>query len=407
MRVCAGRPVEPLLLSIDPVPLQEVPHDPVPPSGYVARGSATHLATGLLHTMRRGLVGACTAALLGCTFGTAYAMQPRDPGNQMIVSRDVDGSLVIDARDTHDDILISRTRNGGVRVTVNGSAREFTRDDARMVVVRGNGGNDRIRVEEGANMRGIQLRLEGGPGNDTLIGGDGDDVLVGGEGDDVLRGGKGNDLLLGGPGNDHLFGEGGRDILIGGEGTNVLDGGKSKYFVDTLDAAAADNDAGRTIIIRGSPEFVAETEGALRLLRSTRTGRAMLETIDRSGHKVVIQEVAEPNATAAQVDTRPQYVRRTGERGEGTDATITWNPKFPGLARGPAYMFTPPAVILGHELVHAFNMVTGTMLHGREEDLAVGLPRVNLERFYRRHGLPIVSENALRKELGLPRRTRY
>jgi Ca2+-binding RTX toxin-like protein len=381
-----------------------------------------------MNTMRRGLMGACTAVLLGCTVGTALATTTHDPGRQMIVSRDVDGALVIDAPNTNDTIRISRNRNGTVRVTVNGSSRDFAARDADILVVRGNGGNDDIRVEPGTNLRGISLRLEGGPGNDVLVGGDGDEVLVGGEGDDELHGGRGNDLLLGGPGNDRLYGGEGRDILIGGPGENVLDGGPGKNFLDHLEGPS--NDAGRTLLIRGSAEFTSEVEHALEILRRTPTGRALLKAIDDSGHRVVIQEVPEPNATASHVDTAPQFLRRNGTRGAGTDATITWNPRFAGIPRGaPAYMHTPPVFILGHELVHAFNMVTGTMPPDHSprgdymneppaaENLAVGLRfdhdgnrrtrKIDVATFYRRLGLPVVSENLLRTELGWMLRARY
>jgi Ca2+-binding RTX toxin-like protein len=48
----------------------------------------------------------------------------------------------------------------------------------------------------------IQLRADGGDGNDVLTGGAGADTLLGGAGDDVLNGGPGLDTLDGGPGTN-------------------------------------------------------------------------------------------------------------------------------------------------------------------------------------------------------------
>ncbi len=80
------------------------------------------------------------------------------------------------------------------------------------------------------------VRLLGGPGNDTLSGGLKNDSLFGGSGKDILFGDKGNDLLDGGDGgdtlngndgNDRLFGRQGNDVLVGGRGDDQLDGGEN------------------------------------------------------------------------------------------------------------------------------------------------------------------------------------
>jgi hypothetical protein len=432
---------------------------PVPSGtrGNAATGAKPPLAFGLLHALRRTTIAAAFGALAGCIAGTADAAVNRDPGGQMSVYRDPSGALVVDAGDGDDRVEITRGRNGVVRVTVNGSAREFAPEDAEQLIIRGGAGNDVIRVDPKARMRDIELRIEGGAGNDIIHGGNGDEVILGGEGDDHLDGGGGDDLLIGGAGNDVLEGGAGRDILLGGGGNDRLHGGDGDDFLDggtgddhlvggsgrdslfggrgadelITDAAdrAAIQDpsgvAGRTIVIRGSAEFVAATEEALDVLRATASGRRMLETIDGTGRTVVIQELGEPQATAMHVDSLHETLRRNGQRGEGTDVGISWNPSFRGEAGGPAWANSPPAVILGHELVHAYNSVTGSMprdgmepRNGRApagEDLAVGLPfqprrgarAITPERYYRQLGLPHVSENTIRRELGLPLRTRY
>jgi Ca2+-binding RTX toxin-like protein len=128
-------------------------------------------------------------------------------------------------------------------------------------------GDDSVRVV-GAPPAGLQTRLAGGPGDDTLAGGtgpeaiegdagsdtasyadrarpvavtldgqaddgardEGDDVrtedVTGGAGDDVLTGDDhANELSAGAGGDDRLSGLGGDDTLIGGPGRDTLDGG--------------------------------------------------------------------------------------------------------------------------------------------------------------------------------------
>src|SRR5688500_14676367 len=209
MRVlCQGASLSPIPLQ--PI-LQEQPlHQPDIPSGFAPQTSGSrYLGTAILGTMRKAVTVGCMAAMLGCSVGSALATaaMERDPGRQMIASRDADGTLVIDAHHGDDDIEISRNRNGTIRVTVNGSSRDFLARDAEHLLVRGNGGDDNIRVRPGTNMRGVNLRIDGGAGNDTIVGSDSHDVLIGGDGDDVIHGRKGNDLILGGAGNDRLFGE--------------------------------------------------------------------------------------------------------------------------------------------------------------------------------------------------------
>ncbi len=94
-------------------------------------------------------------------------------------------------------------------------------------IICGGAGFDELRGGNGAD------RLLGGKhadslfglnGHDTLLGGAGSDLLNGGKGSDTLSGGAGPDNLTGGPGNDNLAGHGQDDVLIGGTGTDELNG---------------------------------------------------------------------------------------------------------------------------------------------------------------------------------------
>lgn len=79
-------------------------------------------------------------------------------------------------------------------------------------------GNDSLRVE--GSLAGAQnVRLAGGPGNDTIHGGPEDDLIESGRGADRLYGGAGEDGLIGGlPGPTFLYGEEDGDLLAAGGG---------------------------------------------------------------------------------------------------------------------------------------------------------------------------------------------
>lgn len=64
--------------------------------------------------------------------------------------------------------------------------------------------------------------LGGGAGNDDISGEQGNDRLDGGDGNDVIEGARGADFLLGGPGRDRLLGGAGRDAVLGGDGNDVI-----------------------------------------------------------------------------------------------------------------------------------------------------------------------------------------
>jgi Ca2+-binding RTX toxin-like protein len=74
----------------------------------------------------------------------------------------------------------------------------------------------------GAGLGALRLRMDAGPGADSVQGGEGDDLITGGEGPDVVRGGPGGDSLHGDEGDDVLAGEAGADALDGGAGVDTL-----------------------------------------------------------------------------------------------------------------------------------------------------------------------------------------
>ena len=191
--------------------------------------------------------------------------------------------MVFDLPNSHDSAAITDIAGTGTeRFTANNKLMpvDFPLTGVSTVSIRGNGGNDSLKVAsldnvftgrvillggEGndtlettnakttrprqgsipASTTPIHTRLFGGNGNDKLIGGlgndtmmgeDGNDTLTGGHGNDALSGGLGNDKLEGGLGNDTLLGDNGNDTLLGGSGADLLLGGNDN---DRLDGGPA------------------------------------------------------------------------------------------------------------------------------------------------------------------------
>ena len=133
--------------------------------------------------------------------------------------------IFVDGRTVDDNITVSvesmltntlRVAGLPYDVRINGAT------TADRLTVRGNEGNDNIRIvnSNNATVAGlVGVNFAGGAGNDTLIAAS------------VLIGGLGDDLLQGGGGADQLFGNEGEDTMIGGAGSDTLDGGPG---VDTI-----------------------------------------------------------------------------------------------------------------------------------------------------------------------------
>src|SRR5262249_40977380 len=114
-----------------------------------------------------------------------------------------DGSadtIIVEGTNGDDVILVSGDATG---VDVQGLAASgpITGAEAAndQLMVNALAGDDVVEAS-GLSATAIQLKADGGDGNDVLIGGDGNDVLLGSNGDDVLIGGPGFDILDGGPG---------------------------------------------------------------------------------------------------------------------------------------------------------------------------------------------------------------
>src|SRR5262245_59141948 len=106
------------------------------------------------------------------------------------------------------------------------------------LVLNANGGNDSFSAT--GNLAAlIQISVDGGAGNDTLLGSNGADLLLGGDGDDFVDGQQGNDVAFLGAGNDVFQWDpgDGSDTVEGQDGTDsMLFNGAS--VAETLEASA-------------------------------------------------------------------------------------------------------------------------------------------------------------------------
>lgn len=91
------------------------------------------------------------------------------------------------------------------------------------LVIKMNGGDDKISAT--GNLAAlIQITVDGGDGNDTILGSNGVDTLIGGNGDDFIDGQQGNDVAFMGAGNDVFQWDpgDGSDIVEGQAGIDIL-----------------------------------------------------------------------------------------------------------------------------------------------------------------------------------------
>lgn len=269
----------------------------------------------------------------------------------------------------------------------------------------GGAGDDVVYGLSGAD------RISGGVGRDYLEGGTGADVIDGGDGADILSGGRDRDVLRGGSGQDHLYAGPGRDTVAGGTGndTGYVDRPDAHGGVEQVVTVELRN-LGQRIRIEGSDEFVERVQADLELLRSSPTGQQMLAAVDPDGGggTLIIRETGAGNEAEWRVGGLPWH--------EDT-YTVSYNPD--ALAAADQ---RPPIVGLAHELGHVYDYRYHTGAPGvyqgadnpnvdNRERAVVGLP-VDLDEDGRPDGLwgshpHQLTENALRREMGWPERTRY
>jgi Ca2+-binding RTX toxin-like protein len=174
----------------------------------------------------------------------------------------VDLSSALGGGDGQPDTVIVNGTETNDLITVTGSTNEVnvTGLRASVKIIGGEPGLDRLVINgldgddtvdaSGVQAGALELTLNGGPGNDTLIGGDGNDLLIGGQGNDVMFGGPGDDTFVWNPGDgsDIIEGEEGQDTLLfngANVGENVdisANGQRLRFFRDIANVTMDCND---------------------------------------------------------------------------------------------------------------------------------------------------------------------
>jgi len=157
-----------------------------------------------------------------------------EAGNDRMIWNPGDGSDVNEGGAGNDTVEVNGG-NGAETFTVNpnGTRVRFDRTDplpffidigsSENLAVNMNGGDDKLTASNGLATL-IQLAVDGGTGNDTIIGGDGNDRITGGEGNDFVNGGRGNDSIFLGNGDDSFIwnpGDG-SDLVEGEDGSDTM-----------------------------------------------------------------------------------------------------------------------------------------------------------------------------------------
>jgi Ca2+-binding RTX toxin-like protein len=185
---------------------------------------------------------------------------------------------------------------------------------------------------------GVNTRLEGGEGNDSLSAGPSDDFLVGGDGDDTLRGNDGGDVLIGGRGSDLLAGGGGNDEYnyrdettspetdllteLPGGGTDLISVAGPRFAFGSLaDGAIAVNLSDPVNLFRQGPRRARIVVGQQNNLENVRggNGRDTLIGNDADNELISGDDLGEPDDKGFRffrVDPAADFV--SGGRGNDT-----------------------------------------------------------------------------------------
>lgn len=235
----------------------------------------------------------------------AYKMvESRDRANA-----DLSEISVLKASDANNEIHISKGKDGGIIVNVDGKEKKFSAEAARNLIIDGSDGNDKIIADKDV---GADLQIVGGLGNDTITTAKGNDtvydnygannistkdgsdtiianqldyipgehsqttvdnrgffrklldkitgkssyeeqtvdgnIIDGGDDGNYIEGGLGNDYIRSGSGDDVIYGLNGNDIIKSGNGDDYVDGGKGNDNIDV--------DFGNNIVFGGNGDDV-------------------------------------------------------------------------------------------------------------------------------------------------------
>lgn len=195
-------------------------------------------------------------------------------------------------------------------------------------------------------------------------------------------------------------------VLIGLVGIPVITmpGGLGPIWVETLPDGSTVTHIGDNITIAGTPEFQKAVINDMNTLYGTPTGRSLIDSINNSpGGKVTIVETANGNSVTG--FGAGSWLKPDGTPGSGSNSTLNYNPNRTEIGDGTeAWTNRPPAVALGHEMVHVTQVQGGRLDPAQNggtpnyENEAVGLPPFENAPH---------TENKIRSELGEAPRPYY
>lgn len=160
-------------------------------------------------------------------------------------------------------------------------------------------------------------------------------------------------------------GGGGGSVSGGGMGApdvnpTALAEDKNPSGADSTKPVSSAVSYGKAITIEGDDAFKTKTIAALDELKKTPTGAALLADIEKSGKKVTIKPTTGGNEVGGLSDGA--FVKGDGSPGSGSNSTVYFNPDKTTVGSGKdGWQTRPPAIGLGHELVHADHAARGTI----------------------------------------------
>jgi Ca2+-binding RTX toxin-like protein len=148
-----------------------------------------------------------------------------NPGDDTDLNEGGEGTDTVEVNGTNDGEVFTATANG-LRVRLdrlNPAPFFLDTGTCEKLVLNANGGNDSFSAT-GNLATLIQITVDGGAGDDTLLGSNGADLLLGGDNNDFIDGQQGIDVVSGGAGDDVFQWDpgDGSDIIEGGAGIDTL-----------------------------------------------------------------------------------------------------------------------------------------------------------------------------------------
>lgn len=350
--------------------------------GTILRGTAKQ--AGVKMRVRRGLDGMHLA-----TAGAWYYVEMDKHDALHIITGDGDDNVVILSE--HDGLVVIETGAG------NDTIQGHSAQPGNMVVNAG-AGDDHV------DLTGVgQATLYGGAGNDVLIADMQHATIFTGTGNDTIKA-LGTSVIDATIGSNHVECAPDRDHVYSNRQTRIKSNSPNAGPSSPVHA----HPGYQSILMIGDDSYRELVAFNLALLVATTTGRTMLESLDASNARITIENIPElDNGNFRGEPSQGNPHIRNAQRGDKVlEGRIGFNP----LAQKTD---TPAVVILYHELCHAWNSVNGTVLPEHENQVT-GLPTPDSFDFDGDPNTPPTNtnpdpfnENALRRELGLPRRNVY